>query len=131
MHWPAHYPEQCPPQEAYSYNGEVFRFINRSTPAVKDFISYYERSPSKAWSEPCQARGLSVLNCLVGLKEMRKSIPALRRKSICKAEMSHNDGLLANTPSNSSARHKTWWVPLSVDPIDLFEPFDDSELKNV
>lgn len=132
MNWPLHYPEQCPPTDAYKYQGRIFRFTNRTHASVKDFTSHYERKPNENWEDPCQARGLSVVNCLVGLKEMRKSVPALRRKKICEAVISTDEGVIADTPSNSSKRHKTWWLPMSLEnPVEMFFSFDESELSDV
>jgi hypothetical protein len=133
MSYSDHYPEQCPPEQAYSHAGELFRFINRNNPVPKDFISYYEMNPTKDWGEKaCVARGLSVVKCCLGVKEMRAAIPALRKKKVSKANISKNCGLLADTPSSSSQRHCTWWVPKSiVEPNKLFMTIDESELSNV
>lgn len=131
--WPEHYPDQCPPKQAYYHNGELYRFINRSNPVSKDFRSYYDKDPKKDWGEQaCQARGLSVVKCALGVKEMRDAIPALRRKKVSKATITSSCGMLANTPSSTSQRHCTWWVPVSiVDPERLFVAANESELENV
>lgn len=131
--WPEHYPQQCPPKEAYYHNGDLFRFINRNNPQSRDFKSYYEMSPEKDWgNKACQARGLSVLKCALGVEEMRDAIPALRRKKVSKAIISSVDGMLANTPSSSSQRHCSWWVPASLGNLDqLFVTANESEFENV
>ncbi len=131
--WPEHYPDQCPPKEAYHHHGELFRFINRNNPVARDFRSYYELEPQKDWGEKaCQARGLSVVKCALGVKEMRASIPALRRKKVSKAIISAECGMLANTPSSTSERHCTWWIPTSlIEPEKMFETANESEPENV
>ena len=131
--WPEHYPEQCPPKKAFHHQGVLFRFINRNNPVPRDFRSYYELDPEKDWGEQaCQARGLSVVKCALGVKEMRDAIPALRRKKVSKAVISMECGMLANTPSSSSERHCTWWIPASLEnPEEMFETANESELENV
>jgi hypothetical protein len=131
--WPEHYPKQCPPENAYLYNGVLFRFINKSNPVARDFKSYYEITPEKEWGDQaCQARGLSVVKSLTGVSEMRNAIPALRRKKVSSATISHIHGLLADTPSSSSKRHCTWWMPSSlINPENLFQTANISEIEYV
>jgi hypothetical protein len=128
-----HYPEQCPPKLAYCHTGDLYRFINRNNPVQKDFRSYYDMNPTKDWGvKACEARGLSVVKCGSGVLEMRAAIPALRKKKVSKASISENCGLLGDTPSSSSQRHCTWWVPKSiVEPEKLFVTVNESELYNV
>lgn len=131
--WPEHYPKQCPPESAYVYDGILYRFINRNNPIAKDFKSYYELEPTKDWgAQACQARGLSVLKGLTGVYEMRDAIPALRRKKVSSAKVSHIHGLLADTPSTSSKRHCTWWISSALsNPEDLFQTTSISENVHV
>jgi len=131
--WPTHYPEQCPPKEAFSFNGNLFRFINRNKPVQKDFKSYYDSKPGHDWNgKECQARGLSVYKTLEDCKEMMEVIPALRKKKLAVAQINENCGLLANTPSTNSERHCTWWIPASIiEPCSIFEQTSVSEACNV
>ena len=40
--WPAEFPKQCPPKEAVSYTGKLYRFYARgSAPKDKDFLSFF------------------------------------------------------------------------------------------
>jgi hypothetical protein len=130
---PKHYPDKCPPEDAYFYDGILYRFTNRNNPSARDFKSFYENDPQKNWGElACQARGLSVVKCILGIREMRAAIPALRKKKVSKAIISSNYGMLANTPSSSSQNHCTWWVPQSIsEPEQLFTATEESELENV
>lgn len=108
--WPDHYPQSCPPSEAIELTGTVYRFINGASPAERDFHSHYERQPDKDWgNESCKARGLSVLKTTAGCGEMRKAIPALRKKRVAVATIDLPVGLIATTPSNSCDDHCTWW----------------------
>ncbi|MGU5770777.1 hypothetical protein, partial [Aeromonas allosaccharophila] len=40
--WPKHYPDKCPPEDAYFYDGILYRFTNRNNPSARDFKSFYE-----------------------------------------------------------------------------------------
>lgn len=132
-YYPDHYPEQCPPRVAHYHTGDLYRFINRNNPVPKDFKSYYDINPTKNWGgKACQARGLSVVKCGLGVLEMRDAIPALRKKKVSKASISNNCGMLGDTPSSSSKRHCTWWIPKSIlEPEKLFVVIHESELSNV
>jgi hypothetical protein len=132
-HYPEHYPEQCPPNMAHYYTGVLYRFINRNHPVPKDFKSKYDINPTEKWGRmACQARGLSVVKSGLGVKDMRDAIPALRKKKVSKASISNNCGMLGDTPSSSSKRHCTWWIPKSIlEPEKLFVVIHESELSNV
>ena len=45
--WPAHFPPACPPAHSSSLAGTVFRFINGSVPADRDFVSYYAKAKAE------------------------------------------------------------------------------------
>lgn len=111
--WPSHYPESCPPPEATDLIGVVYRFINGANPSEKDFKSHYERQPGENWgNKACEARGLSVLRTPEDCGEMRKAVPALRKKSIAIANIEQSVGVIKVTPSNSCENHCTWWRSL-------------------
>lgn len=130
--WPSHYPTQCPPEEAFTYEGSLYRFINRNNPVPKDFKSYYETKIGNDWGDKaCQARGLSVFKTLDDCSEMMRTVPALRKKKVAVATIDSECGLLANTPSTKSKRHCTWWIPKSLsNPCELFEKIDLSEMSH-
>lgn len=132
-YYPEHYPDQCPPKVAHCHTGDLYRFINRNNPDSSDFRSYYDNNPTKDWGvKACEARGLSVVRCGLGVLEMRAAIPALRKKKVSKASVSENCGVLGETPSSSSKRHCTWWIPKTiVEPEKLFVVISESELSNV
>lgn len=116
--WPDHFPSSCPPSHANAVQGTIYRFINGSTPADRDFLSHYEREPAKDWGvEACKARGLSVLRTWSDCGLMRKAVPALRKKKVAIAEVATPVGLIATTSSNSCAGHCTWWRSIPPDQI--------------
>lgn len=90
-------------------------------------MSYYERDPAKDWgAEACKARGLSVVHSWADCGQMRRAIPALRKKRIAVAELGSEVGVVAITPSNSCAGHSTWWrAPTPTEVRPLFATFDE------
>lgn len=127
--WPEHYPQACPPDSAKELVGTIYRFINGTSPAEKDFLSHYERNPSKDWGhDACKARGLSVLRTLSDCGLMRKAVPALRKKRVAVADISTSVGLVAITPSNSCDDHNTWWrAPLPSVVFPLFSTIAETQ----
>lgn len=127
--WPPHFPTSCPPAGAIDLKGTVFRFINGRVPVDKDFLSHYEREPDKDWGDDaCRARGLSVLRTWADCVQMRKGVPALRKKKLAIAEISTKVGPVATTPSNNCGGHRTWWRhPLPQDVRPLFSTFDEPQ----
>lgn len=116
--WPDHFPVQCPPSHSAEASGSLFRFINGRTPALRDFLSHYERDPNaNVDHDPCLARGLSVLKTYEDCNIMRKGVPALRKKRIAMGKPQEASGLLAGTPSRTCQGHCTWWR--SVAPADV------------
>jgi hypothetical protein len=108
--WPSHFPAQCPPAQAAEVSGSIYRFINGRAPLSKDFLSHYERDPGKEWGNTeCNARGLSVLRSIEDCAQMRKGVPAMRKKRIAVGTLSGGVGLIAKTPSNTCEGHCTWW----------------------
>lgn len=107
--WPTHFPGHCPPIDAAQLLGIVYRFINGRGPTEWDFLSHYERKPTNSWSDPCRARGLSVVRTIQDCEIMREGIPALRKKRIAVANINTPVGLITNTPSVTCQGHCTWW----------------------
>ena len=131
--WPQHYPHQCPPEEADVYSGLLFRFINRPHPTLKDFQSYYDLKPDKDWNgKECQARGLSVYKTVEDCRDVAIKVPGLRKKQIAIGTINDSCGLLAHTPSTTSERHFTWWIPTTHSNIcAMFEKLELGEKNYV
>lgn len=127
MKWPDHYPEQCPPRLAAAVSGKLFRFTSKASPKPRDFISYYENSPSKDWGHmACNARGLSVFSTYEDCVAASKLVPALKKKSLCVAELPSSAGVVAETPSQNTQNHKTFWSLLDAENLaSLFAHIDN------
>ncbi|KKO47710.1 hypothetical protein VT06_15445 [Arsukibacterium sp. MJ3] len=130
--WPGHYPERCPPDDVEDVSGVVFRFTNRANPKHKDFLSYYELKPNEDWGDKaCQARGLSVYISENDCKTALAAVPALRKKSLCVAELSSETGMIGGTPSKNNYNHKTLWSLISAhDLAEIFMPIDTMKVIN-
>lgn len=120
--WPDHYPDSCPPSAAVSPSETVYRFTNRCNPKSKDFKSYYELKPNENWgSMACNARGLSVYSSINDCIAAAEVIPALKKKGLAKADLPKNSGLIAETISQRTKNHKTFWSSLTSEELaDLF-----------
>ncbi|MHC8336968.1 hypothetical protein [Pseudomonas sp. HLT2-19-2] len=131
--WPLDFPDMCPPSMATPINGEIFRFIEKSDPSQKDFVSFYEKNPTRDWGDmTCQSRGLSVFPSAEACHEMAKAVPAMRKKNLAVARLVETHGLYAHTPSTNSGRHLTWWLPDNLkQPWLLFTPIKTSGPSHV
>ena len=125
--WPDHYPKNCPPDDAESPPERIYRFTNRKSPKVKDFVSYYEQKPNEDWPENkgCMARGLTVYKTLEDSIAAAATVPALKKKHLAVANLPSNSGLIAETPPNNPKNHNTFW-PLATaeDLAALFLPIN-------
>ena len=120
--YPTHYPKNCPPNHSVPASGDVYRFINGTTPKDKDFKSYYELKPHQDWgSKACEARGLSVFITLEDCIAAAKVIPAFRnrKKLLAKASLPSNSGVIAPTPSKNTNNHNTFWSLVSAQDLSL------------
>lgn len=122
--WPEHYPEKCPPDNAVPPSGSLFRFINKTNPKKKDFLSYYELKPEGDWgTKACVSRGLSVYASEIDCAVAAATIPALKKKQLAKAFLPKNSGVIASTPSKNTNNHKTLWPLISAEELaELFSP---------
>jgi len=130
--WPDHYPEKCPPDDAKSVSGVVYRFTNRTNPKHRDFLSYYELKPGEDWGKKgCQARGLSVFTSEEDCKIAISLVPALKKKKLCVAELASESGVIAHTPSKNNNNHMTLWPLISAqDLAEIFMPIDNSKVAH-
>jgi len=117
-------PDSCPPAEAKQHDGEIYRFVfteDKSKWEI-EFTPYFIKCRDKV--EPgkeCQACGLSSYLQLDIAEEVKEKIPYFRKKAIIvKGIIKSTDGLILNTPSNTSDKHYTWWVSRQSSTLQLF-----------
>lgn len=107
--WAENLPEDCPPQEAFAPQEQVFYRLGNNPPVEYDFDSHRKRQPDTFFKvSECQARSLSVLDTLESAEAFRK-LPALRNKNlaIIKMVLNESDGLVLQTGNNKN--HFSWW----------------------
>lgn len=115
MGWPKHFPSGCPGQDAAPATGVVWRLVKATRPTAKDFVSLYEAMPGKDWrGKECDACGLSVHRNPADASALR-SLPRYRNHHLASGTLNDSLGVTAPSPSDRSASHETWWVPLGVE----------------
>lgn len=119
MEWPDFFPFNCPPDNAQTPQGEVFRFTDRRVPREKDFISYQISKPGSVWPDPCIACGLSVYTDINDIPRVRKRVPPTRKKWVARGILEEKDGLIALTKAREPSHH-TWWVAVGLEPWAKF-----------
>jgi hypothetical protein len=119
--WPAHFPGGCPPHDAGFAGGLVYRIVANKPPRPEEFLSAYERNPTK-YMEDCRARGLSVQRDGSELQKLLRTVPAMKKlgKYVAGAVLEPLHGELKPTPSGRSKSHCTWWVANGTEPWMLF-----------
>lgn len=125
--WPEHFPESCPPSDAEPPQGSYYRIVDSDPPTSDDFVSNLRlkqlglrfKGGKRRWSDDCQAAGLSILEDLTEVKNLRDSCGPMRSKAIAYGDIS-DDGLIKHTPGKSGASHHTWWLPVESQPALYF-----------
>jgi len=119
--WPTHFPGGCPPSDAASARGLVYRIVANTPPRPEEFLSAYERNPTK-YTEDCKARGLSVHSDRTELQRLLRTVPAMKNlgKYVASAILEPPHGELKPTPTGNSKSHCTWWVSSGTEPWTLF-----------
>ena len=117
MPWPAHLPNDCPPDDAEPAAGQVFRLVD-GKPSEDDFKSHYELDPERAWTDLCLACGLSVFADVTDADKARNRFPALRSRAIAHATLDGTIGVMKPTGKRS---HRTWWLPGGCQPWLVFQ----------
>lgn len=118
MKFPAHFPEQCPPEMASDAEGELFRFVDNSPPKASDFFSYHLLGKKYDEAKHCEACGLSVLVSEDDVRQFLKAIPFFRKKHVARGTVAPDWGKIAPTGRFS---HHTWWVPEGKSPELIFK----------
>lgn len=105
-------PEDCPPEGAAPTAGAVYRFVKSNPAAPNDFRSWADMNRKPGQGNECSRCAISVLITLDDVKAARRAIPAFRTKLIAVAEMSPEQGRLAQTGNNEW--HHALWVERSL-----------------
>jgi hypothetical protein len=131
MSWPAHFPNNCPPDDAVEPNHRVYRFVGNNPPTQLDFLSHKERFSSRNFGEKeCEACGLSVYTDLDDAKLARRNVPGMAKKMLAQCDLRSDDGRIKPTPSISGQSHHTWWKAPTFVAENQFSIVTNDNLKN-
>ncbi len=121
MKWPSFFPAGCPPENAQPSFGEVFRLVKKDPPTSEDFKSHRETQPDKKFDVlECEVCSLSVFRDMGDILNLKKRVPAMRKRLVSQAILNESLGKILHTPSLGGKSHYSWWVPVDVQPWILF-----------
>ena len=120
MEWPDFYPVNCPPAEAESASGTVYRLVQYNPAQAEDFKTPWEEFPRRFKEPTITNCGLSVHTNPQDSEKLRNTIPQLRNRQIAKGELNPELGLIQHTPSSEYESHHSWWVPIGAEPWVVF-----------
>lgn len=119
--FPADWPESCPPPQASSPSGTVYRIVKQAALDDKEFLSYIEtKKPFKG--DKCLAHGLSVFAEKSHAIHYAELMPYLG-KLIAHGDLQSHHGKILATPRKQRGidlSHKTWWPYPEVDRKSIF-----------
>jgi hypothetical protein len=127
MTWKETLPSGCPPEEASSCQGKLYRFVKQAIPSPEDFISWRAMNPQKDLpneSTECKARGLSVYKDKSDAISQQNRIPYFRKLKIAVSQENPDIGKMASTPSRAAKSHHTLWLFEEVNPESFFSTQD-------
>lgn len=106
--FPNNFPSGCPPTDARSASGEVFRVVKNIELGPGDFLSLLELGRKVDADRRCQAAGLSVYRDKRDAALCREKYPKLGRK-IAHGVLRAEHGQVKSTPAVGGTSHTTWW----------------------
>lgn len=129
MLWPKSYPDGCPPADAQSQQLRVNLLVQ---PPIKpaDFDSLKTRQPQKSFLTDeleCQAHGLSAFEQIEHVRRVKRRVRRLRNHAIAAGKLGSETGVVKPTSSQFGDSHRTWWIPIHVQPWTLFEIVEQAE----
>jgi hypothetical protein len=121
--WREHLPSDCPPEDAISANGLVYRLVDKVNFDEQDFFSYRELYPERQWDgiTECVAGGISIYTDIEGIHRLRRRVKSMRHKKLIAGQLEPTHGKMKHTPSETHISHHTWWIPLEAKPWEVFE----------
>lgn len=117
MDWPKYFPDRCPPADAGTPDGIVYRFVRNNPPVDADFVSVHLERPNEDFGdELCEACGLSVYTVREDALRAWKRVPGMRKRHIAEGSLHGVQGRFKPTPRGNTPSHSTWWIPDGVNP---------------
>jgi hypothetical protein len=112
MKFASHFPAQCPPPEAESASGTVFRLVKSDPPTVDDFLSHAELGLART-GPACKRCGLSVFRVRDDGIHMHNLYPNIG-SYLAEGELQATHGQTQLT-KGALPTHTTWWVCVGID----------------
>ena len=106
--WFEELPEQCPPKDAFSPNGQTFyRLVNGQAVTSDDFTSQQAEFPWKEFLgvDKCILRAVSIFLNKADCEKMLK-FPRHKHKNVYALTLIETDGVVKQTFKPS---HHSWW----------------------
>jgi hypothetical protein len=116
--FPSSWPQDCPPKDAESASGVVFRVAKTNPPSREDFKSHEELGKKSNGSQ-CLRVGLSVFQTFDDAEHLTQLIPKLGRY-VLRGQLQPSNGVVKQTPGRQHPTHTTWWPYDGVDRAELF-----------
>ncbi len=120
--------ENCPPNDARTASGIVYRLVKNNPPNKRDFIPIAERCPDKINSESgkpnretCQAHGLSVYKNKNEALINKDRFHYFRDAKLAIANLSPECGHIKKTSTDETPSHHTLWLPCEMKIWQVFE----------
>ncbi len=120
--YPAHYPENCPPEPYTELPDYYHRMVLKSDGIrSKDFKSYYERNKRVDSDKVngCKQRSVSLFKNKEEAINILYQFPGMPYRFIARIYLPGGHGVIHHTPNENGKSHHDWWVPKEVDPTSF------------
>ncbi|BCH65032.1 hypothetical protein RvVAT039_22480 [Agrobacterium vitis] len=107
----------CPPDDASSANGIIYKVVKKHPMASNEFDSDVERKVKNTDDKNCQCWGCSVWVDQNGIDTALTLFPFWKKRYIVASAVNGGDGVIKHTPSNLQPRHHTFWKAVGVDVV--------------
>ncbi len=116
--FPKGFPLGCPPEDAASADGVVYRIIKTNPLSPSDFLSAQEMGKPVPANRKCEGAGLSVFRDKRDAVLCRDKYPRLGER-IAEGVLTNEHGKLKPSPRGRNS-HTTWWP---YEGVVRYEPF--------
>ncbi|MCB4782065.1 MAG: hypothetical protein LGB70_04385 [Sulfurovum sp.] len=105
------YPDNCPPENAECYDGNIYLYIRHNPAEPEDAYTAYEKGTFKR-KDPCQRKSLSCGIEIDYLESIKDLFPISGGWFHAKAVIECTDGVLKQT--NNNKYHHSLWLEISI-----------------
>ena len=130
MEWPDCFPPDCLPNDAKKPCDRVYRLIQQDSATADDFLTVRQLYPNRQFldsDKECRSCALSVFNSRDDVTVNRRT-GRFKNMKVAVANFTPDSGRIKHTPSPGTKNsHHSWWVPVNVEALTLFEAVDVTE----